>query len=419
MPALLLFALAAAAAAQPGAAAAPASDAEIVRLIVADFKEPPLSDAQKAAVERFVRDADPAHKALLPDFLTQRLDPAAKRRFLAAAPDHSAASDDFYARAVAGLNAALGERGYAMPLKPLLTPAALPPGLDTPHIRLMARATTVKDPRERVKLYTEALASVGALDLRLSSALAYYERGMAYLELHDVPRAFDDLTTGLTLYPGHPNGLYNHAVAAMQLELWGDAVRDMTKLLEALPEFPPAYSLRASARAELGEHAAALRDLDRAVGLDPADFWVRLARGTELGLNGRLEEAVYDFDAAVRLSTGSALGYDGLGYTYLDLGKDERAANAFEESIRLDPAGPGAHAGLAVSHLRRGDRAAASSVYARAVALQGLFDVSAAGVTLKGRRWVPAPGGGESMETYRFSPRTAADIDALIRLRRR
>ena len=62
--ALLILALAGASGA---AAQAPVSDDEIVRLIFEDFKEPPLSDAQRAAVKKFVHDAEPAHKLLLPE----------------------------------------------------------------------------------------------------------------------------------------------------------------------------------------------------------------------------------------------------------------------------------------------------------------------------------------------------------------
>lgn len=411
---LLILALACA---RGAAAQAALSDGEIVRLIFANFNEPPLSDAQRAAVASFVRDADPDHKPLLPDFLTQHLDSEAKRRFQAAAPDHSLAYTAFYERTVAGLNAALGDRGYAMPLVPLAERVPLPRELATPHARLMARARDTKDPRERVKLYSDALSSVGELDLRLSSPLAHFERAMAHFELHDVRGAFDDLSADLSLYPGHPEGLYNRALAALYLERWDVTLRDASDLIELYPGFPLAYVARGQAWAELGDHVAALRDLDRAVALAPEDLWARLARGGEHGLRRRADEAAVDCMAAVRLSTASAIGYVCLGFSYLESDRFAEAAGAFSEAIRLDAANAGAYAGLAVSRLRTGDLPGADSAYERAVALEPFFGVSAAGVASKGGRWVKVPGGGESFEAYRFSPQVSAAIDELVRLR--
>lgn len=411
---LLILALAGA---HGAAAQATGPDEEIVRLIFANFNDPPLSDAQRAAVESFVRDADPDHKLLLPDFLTQHQDPEAKRRFQAAAPDHSRAYTAFYERAVTGLNAALGDRGYAMPLAPSTERARLPRELATPHARLMARARDTKDPRERVQLYTDALFSVGELDLRLSSPLAHFERAMAHFELHDVHSAFDDLSADLSLYPGHPEGLYNRALAAAFLERWDVALRDASDLIELYPAFPLAYVARGQAWAELGDHAAALRDLNRAVALDPEDLWARLARGSEHGLRRRADEATADCMAAVRLSTASALGHGCLGFAYLESSRFAEAAEAFAEAIQLDAANAGAYAGLAVSRLRTGDLPGADSAYERAVVLEPLFGVSAAGLASGGVRWVKVPGGGESFEVHRFSPRVSAAVDELIRLR--
>lgn len=393
-------------------------DAEIERLVLENFKEPPLSAGQKEAVRRFVRDADPADKLLLPDFLRQHLDEGAKARFLKAAPERSKASEEFYTRAVAGLNAALGDRGYALPLAPLSEPDPLPPELDTPHLRLRARASAAADPRERVRLYTEALAVIGELDLRLSSALTHYDRAVAYFELRRPELAFDDLTQDLILYPGHADGLYSHAVAASYVGRWGEAVRSASALIELYPTLAIAYALRGSGRSELKDHAGALSDFNRAVELAPAEFWARLARGGELGLRGRPADAVDDFRAAIGLSSASALGYGGLAFAYLDLGRPEEAEKAFNDALRFDPTDPSLHAGLAVSHLRRGDNATAVRAYERAVALEPLFKETAASVMLKGRRWYKTPEGPESMEYYRYSAKTAAGIDELIGLRR-
>lgn len=64
---------------------------------------------------------------------------------------------------------------------------------------------------------------------------------------------------------------------------------------------------------------------------------VHLERGRELRLEGRLEEALQNFEAALRLDAGCARAHAGYGGTLARLGQQARAIEAYWESLRLQP----------------------------------------------------------------------------------
>jgi protein O-GlcNAc transferase len=64
---------------------------------------------------------------------------------------------------------------------------------------------------------------------------------------------------------------------------------------------------------------------------------VHLERGRELRLEGRLEEALQNFEAALRLDAGCARAHAGYGGTLAKLGQQARAIESYWESLRLHP----------------------------------------------------------------------------------
>jgi tetratricopeptide (TPR) repeat protein len=77
--------------------------------------------------------------------------------------------------------------------------------------------------------------------------------------------------------------------------------------------------------------------------------------------HGRLDEAVADFDAVIRLAPGSAEGHYFRGLVHADRGDRDRAVADFGEAIRLDPQLARAYWNRGLAHLARRD-------YERAIA---------------------------------------------------
>ncbi|HJT24618.1 MAG TPA: tetratricopeptide repeat protein, partial [bacterium] len=77
----------------------------------------------------------------------------------------------------------------------------------------------------------------------------------------------------------------------------------------------------------------------------PAFTHSNLAAG--YSLNGRLEDALREYDAAIALSSPAPEAHNGKGTILFDLGKKEEAIQEFKTAIALDPYYAGPHRNLA------------------------------------------------------------------------
>ena len=81
---------------------------------------------------------------------------------------------------------------------------------------------------------------------------------------------------------------------------------------------------------------------------------------TNLGLvnlnDGRIEEAIWHFNQAIKAKPSYGLAYLNLGAAYLTNGDYDKAIEAFKWSLRFDQFNPKAHNGLGIAYLRLGQR---------------------------------------------------------------
>ena len=87
---------------------------------------------------------------------------------------------------------------------------------------------------------------------------------------------------------------------------------------------------------------------------------------------GRFEDAIAEYDEALRLDSQYAVAYYNRGAAYFTLGQFERAIEDYGEAIRLTPNDPGAalsHAGRAMAYTALGQDADAQPDIAKAVEL--------------------------------------------------
>jgi protein O-GlcNAc transferase len=87
---------------------------------------------------------------------------------------------------------------------------------------------------------------------------------------------------------------------------------------------------------------------------------VHLERGRELRLQGRLQEALQNFEAALRLDATCARAHAGYGGTLARMGHPARAIEAYWESLRIHPTQPRVYGALGSLYMEQGraDRAA-------------------------------------------------------------
>ena len=101
---------------------------------------------------------------------------------------------------------------------------------------------------------------------------------------------------------------------------------------EALASFQAGAALHQEGRFE-----EAIADYDEAIRLNPQFAMAYANRGAAYSGLGQHERAIQDYDEAIRLDTEDASAYYNRGNDYGDLGQDERAIQEYDEAIRLDP----------------------------------------------------------------------------------
>jgi TolB-like protein/class 3 adenylate cyclase/cytochrome c-type biogenesis protein CcmH/NrfG len=78
----------------------------------------------------------------------------------------------------------------------------------------------------------------------------------------------------------------------------------------------------------------------RALALDPSDAYCHHVAGVVLSLQGRFQEAINEFEAAIRLNPNLHFAHSGLGTAKTLLGLGEEALLHFDDFIRLSPRDP-------------------------------------------------------------------------------
>jgi serine/threonine protein kinase len=121
------------------------------------------------------------------------------------------------------------------------------------------------------------------------------------------------------------------------------------------------YNNRGVTYGNINRHEEAIADYDEAIRLDPdlADAYTN--RGASYAALGQHQRAIADYDEAIRLDPAFATAYSNRGASYADLGQHQRAIADYDEAIRLDPAD--AHA-----YYNRGNRYADLGQHQRAIA---------------------------------------------------
>ena len=94
-----------------------------------------------------------------------------------------------------------------------------------------------------------------------------------------------------------------------------------------------------------------------------------LKAGDELLAQGQLEEAIAEYDEAIRLDPQFALAYNNRGFANTKLGQYARAIQDYDEAIRLDPWNPDSNAGRAMTYTLLGKDKEAQQDVERAVGL--------------------------------------------------
>lgn len=126
-------------------------------------------------------------------------------------------------------------------------------------------------------------------------------RGRALMEIGEPRRAVSAFTMALR-DSNVSDVVHNRGLAYLRMASWKEADADFTACIQHAPEDISGYLNRYAVRAAMGRTEDAMRDLNRAVELQPDSARLRLIRSRELRNAGQLKASREDFDLAMKSS---------------------------------------------------------------------------------------------------------------------
>lgn len=157
-------------------------------------------------------------------------------------------------------------------------------------------------------------------------AIAYEQRGSAYLGKAEVDKALSDYEAAIRLAPKSAKGHLGRGLAYKMKKEYRRAIADFTTAINLGEKVSGTYAVRAEA------------------------YWALPDAENE-------KLAFADYDEAVRLAPSAPSPYVARGYAHLQIGSHDQAIADFSQAIKLDPKLAHAYAVRAVSYASKGDLA--------------------------------------------------------------
>lgn len=199
-------------------------------------------------------------------------------------------------------------------------------------------------------------AFTDAVRLAPDSLVAHTSLGHLLLLDHRAAEAIPHYTAALRSDPSSAAAHYHLANALAQAGQSAGAVAHYEDALRLRPDYADAHHNLAALLASLGRTADAQPHLAAAARLDPSpaptsaranpEVEARNNRGNALLKSGHTNEAITEFESALRLQPDSVPVRINLGNALAEAGRVPDAIKSYEEAIRLQPASVDAHFAL-------------------------------------------------------------------------
>ena len=261
--------------------------------------------------------------------------------------------------------------------------------------KLFRQATRTKDLKETVSLLTQvielepknldayfyraiakndlgdyhgAIVDYSKIIVEEADADTYFNRGNSRYSLNDYTGAKEDYAKAYMLDENFIDALYSLACVKLEFSEYDSAIKDFSSVIKVVPDNPNTYTLRASAYKAIEQFKNALNDYATAVLIEPSanNYYNRGAFFMEIKY---YPEAKADLTKAIRLNKNNAFAYFYRGSSNLFLGEFNDAISDFNEAIKFDAMDFDAFLGLAMAYLKVNDTDNAKLNFDRANAI--------------------------------------------------
>ncbi|XP_048585429.1 uncharacterized protein LOC5512045 isoform X2 [Nematostella vectensis] len=213
--------------------------------------------------------------------------------------------------------------------------------------------------RSRAELYrqegdaTMAIVNYSqAIKLNPNDVETYYQRAAMFKMRGDMLLALEDYKIASRLLPSKTEAMFEIGMYRFNNENWTGAVNDFTEILEQDPQDSRAYTYRGTVFAKMGQFSKALPDLAAGVHYNPDNAVAFYQRGCILRkIHPR--RALQDFSVSLLLddSEENVMAFMHRGILYTDLKRWEDAIPDFEAAIRLDPSLASAYVNIGLIYI--------------------------------------------------------------------
>jgi len=201
----------------------------------------------------------------------------------------------------------------------------------SPLATLLARAFSLSDPVERLRLCREAVALDAGCEVALLGLAS------ASRENRDGAGAREALDRAAALAPDWEAVAYESGKLSLVYDDIARARDAFQRAADLMPTFAAAFGNLGATLGELGEPDAALSAFRQALAHDPRSFTVLNNIGASCRELGRLDESEAAFRRVIEINPSFVFGHYNLGHTLFLAGKYRDALAAYEEGQRRDP----------------------------------------------------------------------------------
>jgi Tfp pilus assembly protein PilF len=160
------------------------------------------------------------------------------------------------------------------------------------------------------------------------------------------------------------------ALTRQQLGHWQDSETLFRHELEVAENNDLAHYNLGLALGMKGQVDEAISQYQEAIRLKPDNAAAHYNLGIDLYKKGQIDEAIRQYQETIRLKPDYALAHNNLGNAFLRKGQTAEAINQYQEAIRLKPDSADAHYNLGIAFVRKGQVDEAISQYQEAIRLK-------------------------------------------------
>jgi tetratricopeptide (TPR) repeat protein len=185
------------------------------------------------------------------------------------------------------------------------------------------------------------LPMIFAQDQVTVTAPEIYQRAGQEFQAQNYQKAISDYSLFILLNPTFSLAYYNRGMSYIQMNELEAALGDLTRALELpspSPEFTSqVYRLRSAIYQEQNQTDNALADLDKAIETVPSEAESYLRRGQIYVSQERFPEALEDFNQGIQLAPDTTDLYELRGLVHQQLQNYDAATTDLTHAIELDP----------------------------------------------------------------------------------